>query len=1227
MSSVAIKLGTFELLEVVGKGATGQVYRAQHCTEGLLVAVKVITSEHARDPKVRAAFHNEVRAVAGLHHPGIAMVLDYGRVSAEAARLSDGALVESSPYLAMEYASGGTLPRPRGPMPWPRLRSLIFELLDALAHAHARGVIHRDIKPGNILLAPDGNGNTIHKLTDFGIARALGSIDESGGLISGTPQYMAPEQILDQVRDQGPWTDLYALGCLVYLFATGQRMFPGVKGTELLRHQVQVHPSPITAPYLPNGLQAWLERMLAKHPAQRFQLAADAAWGLAQLAEPESPQLLLTESYESIEQRGAEESEAFAPAPPFALRSTAYDPNELPDELVDDGIGDTIRVDREDALGTAELRATAVRGLSTLADIVEGGQPLSAFSASLTPPLPTAWRCNEALATPLKLVGAGLGLFGLRSIPLVDRELERDHIWQALHRVTDDHHAQLVLLKGGAGQGKSRLAQWCCQRANELGAALVLQATHSPIAGPADGLGPMIAHQLAIMGLDRANALQRCKDFLSFRMCSTDDAPALVELALPIDLMHDPDIPRVRFASPEERFDVIIRFIQCLCDERAVILWLDDAQWSADSLAFALYLLQHPQPQQVPVLMLATCRDDAAIRPLEQQLLAQLSTLADTAPLHVGPLPPADHLALVEELLGLERELALSVAERTAGNPLFAIQLVGDWVERGVLVLGEHGFKLKAGEQGILPDDIHDLWASRLQQILRNAHATENDWLSLELAAALGKDVHLAEWNAAAQAEGLSTSSELLETLLAHRLIEGAGEWLTFAHGMLRESLERSAREHRRLRKHHLACAQMLERLYPQHLHIIAERRGEHLVQAGELGAALEPLLQGAILRMKTGDYSLSHALFARREEVMRLLGVSQSDARWGLGWVRQAQACTLAGDNTKAETLATRAAQQAEQHNWPLIAGIAHCELGRVATEYGDTLRSGEYLQQAITLLERLIEPSAHRLEPTLEQRQAEAELADAFIALARNHYMRFEIEQSEALIRRAIPIQQRLGDEHGLGKSIKELATCHLSRDELEAAAAALEQALSIFDHHGFRWDSAACLNNLGEVARKRSEFGNAEWYYRRAAEVYQALGSQRVTTPRFNLALMMIQHERFDDAYAILDAERERLQAHGFIADILWVYAGLIPCLAARGDWAGYYWFLETLQEQLAQNGVIEEDFPICAEIAGKVAYAQGQLAAAAAAFQHARQQYSGLSDHASVERIDAWLHACA
>ncbi len=154
----------------------------------------------------------------------------------------------------------------------------MLSLLDALAHAHARGVVHRDIKPGNVLLG--GSWHEV-KLTDFGLAHALHGPSMSEDDVIGTPSYMAPEQFRGQWRDYGPWTDLYSLGCLVYSLATGSPPFGRVKGNAArAAHLVRPVPPLVPKHPLPAAFHPWVHQLLEKDTARRFACAADAAWAL-----------------------------------------------------------------------------------------------------------------------------------------------------------------------------------------------------------------------------------------------------------------------------------------------------------------------------------------------------------------------------------------------------------------------------------------------------------------------------------------------------------------------------------------------------------------------------------------------------------------------------------------------------------------------------------------------------------------------------------------------------------------------------------------------------------------------------------------------------------------------------------------------------------------------------------------------------------------------------------
>lgn len=283
-----IPLGPFELSEVLGTGGMGEVWKGVHRTQGVEVAVKVVSSEHLADERRLRAFRTEVRATAGLDHPSIVKVFDFGTVGDDSAKASGGRLVGGSPYLAMELAEGGSLWPLRGRLRWRELWSLLSCLLDALAHAHARGVIHRDLKPGNVLLR-ESDGSAV--LIDFGLCR---SVDDVGvtrpGNIPGTTGYIAPEVI--RSGELGPAADQYALGILLFGMRTGQHPFGRREAGRMLFAHLEERPPTLAQLGIEDPqLDAVIQRCLYKTPQARFASLAELREALEEKpVEPACPE-------------------------------------------------------------------------------------------------------------------------------------------------------------------------------------------------------------------------------------------------------------------------------------------------------------------------------------------------------------------------------------------------------------------------------------------------------------------------------------------------------------------------------------------------------------------------------------------------------------------------------------------------------------------------------------------------------------------------------------------------------------------------------------------------------------------------------------------------------------------------------------------------------------------------------------------------------------------------
>src|ERR687886_734225 len=249
----------------------GQVWRGHDVLLGRPVAVKVLRSEYTGDPTFLARFRAEAQHAASLNHPNIAAVFDYGEVLAE-----DGS-GETLAYLVMELVEGEPLSsvlRREAPLDVAATLSVLRQTGYALGEAHRVGMVHRDVKPGNILVRADGSV----KITDFGIAWSAGSVPLTRtGQVIGTPQYLSPEQA--EGRQATPASDVYALGLVGYEFLTGHSAFDGDNAVTIALKQLREQPEPLPAE-LPGSLRALIDLALVKDPAVRL---ADGAAFVAAL--------------------------------------------------------------------------------------------------------------------------------------------------------------------------------------------------------------------------------------------------------------------------------------------------------------------------------------------------------------------------------------------------------------------------------------------------------------------------------------------------------------------------------------------------------------------------------------------------------------------------------------------------------------------------------------------------------------------------------------------------------------------------------------------------------------------------------------------------------------------------------------------------------------------------------------------------------------------------------
>ena len=770
------------------------MWRAQHVAGDEWVAVKVLGTERIDEGLARAAFHTEVQAQARLDHPRIVRVRGHGFVPADQ---GGPQLPAGAAWLAMDLAPHGSLDRYPVPLGWPGVRGILLGLLDALAHAHARGLVHRDLKAANILVfkhAVEHGGAPDVRITDFGLAHAMGA-DAGGRDRLGTPRAMAPEQFRGVAADHGPWTDLYALGCLAWELVCGESVFPG-SDTESQRTAHLLHEPRALTPGLPvpEGFEAWLRRCLAKTPEARFRFAADAAHALLALPAPTSM--------------------ASARIVPIEGLTT------LPVEL---GPAHTLAwaLDPPADLPSAEMSALPVE------------RPVAA-----PPPCPATWRV-QVVGAQTSAAGS-MSTFGLRRRPVVGRDLERDRAWAALLAARATRASRAVIFTGPRGVGCSRLAAWAAERWHEVGGGPFVQVD----CRHGRSLERAVASLLGTAGRDAERARARIQTVLQRQgVADAYEGESLARL-LGSTRPGRPD----EFSTEEERWSVALRALQRAEPGRVPVLVLDDAHADPDALAFANWVLGR---EDAPVVLVLTLPDEletsnldslvshGGLRPALGRAIASLAAHERAIELPLRPLDAVDHTALLR-VLGLSGSLRCRGGGTVGGDaPARRAARRGDGSNgagRGYLFWSEGG-----------------AWGGRFASLgLRVglgvgwpacSGGRARSSVALWLAALLGPEVSRGSWEAACASLGSDASGQVADALCAE------GLWLTRPWGWIcTHALARRLEGRDSARRTHAASSGMRGRARNDGRGYASLRGslGRHRLAAGEPNEAFQELFSAA---------------------------------------------------------------------------------------------------------------------------------------------------------------------------------------------------------------------------------------------------------------------------------------------------------------------------------------------------------------------------------------------
>jgi tetratricopeptide (TPR) repeat protein len=828
--------------------------------------------------------------------------------------------------------------------------------------------------------------------------------------------------------------------------------------------------------------------------------------------------------------------------------------------------------------------------------------------------LPGSWRRERVNALPDPLIGAGLGLFGLRELPFVDRDAARDQIWETLRDVVDNGGVQVVVLAGGPGTGKSSLAKWVACRADEVGAVQQLFAVHTPGApSKAEGLTGLMHRAFHSWKLERDELHEFLRDDLAQssreHQFADDDARALTEWLAP--QRHDDapaNGPRFRFSNARQRHALALRLMARLSCSRPVYAWLDDLQWGPATLDILEYIVHADSP--VPdALVVATVRADVlAEQPDLAERIDALVALPNCRRIDLESLASEDHRELVRRMLSLEDELVELLAGQTEGNPLFATQLLRHLIDRGHIEIGEDGFRLVDGVDTLLPDDIFELWVGRIDRLV--ATFPDNDrrdarW-AVELAAALGKQVDVDELRRACERRQIKFPSALVDRVVALGLGgETANGW-EFAHGLLVDSLGEQARQAGRWRQHHRCCALALQTETSASGLATAERRAEHWIAAGDDHKALAPLLDAVKFERRRGRLEPTRALVVRRSEVLDRLGVQQDDPR------RLENDASLAGFCQALEPGSGRAEQLAERVRGDAERVGAHGALARVLDVLVRIADGRGHIDRALSLAEQAVQAARRCGDPS--------RLALAYSRLAWTHFSQPDLDAAATFFREGIRCGEEAENIYRVLYDRAGLVNVAVQRGQFDAAMESAKDLIDAVRLEGFCTIEDNLVNALGAAAKYVGDYETALQSYRASERLAHTLDDQR------RLAYALLQQAgvhaaaaHVDDTERLLGEVDERFSKPGFEAVSATVELTRLVHAANRGDLARFDRLAAPFDGGWPEGQFLFRDAAWLAELAARRVDHAGHTERATSVRAMACEMYVKLGDHDTAKRM--------
>jgi len=1107
--------GKYEVGDVLGAGGMGRVYRATQIALGTEVCIKTLHSGATADPQFAARFEREAKSTSQLRHPHIVSVFDYGQH------------IDGSSYLVMELVSGDPLSKvaSKKPMPQERAVDILSQVCDALEFAHERGVVHRDLKPPNIMISEVG-GRDFVKVLDFGSAFTVDGDDAQRltrqGMVLGTPAYMAPEYILGRGTDAR--VDVYAVGILLYVLLTGGPPFRGATQA-VFAQQVSVSPE---RPRLRNpaagispAVEAVVMKALVKDPARRYASAlelkkamrealaagnvavsydADSAGAVGiEVARDERPVIVLTLETDSeidgeltqavaTAARGSggvvsggegklriifaldrEVPEAAAEAMRFAARF------RLPGRRLRFGMRDA-QASVKGRFGVSGFEYEVFGAGAETADLLAENAPdhrvlISGPVARHVPldlrlaPVPAPRGVHE----PVFNLEDPLGSSDETRLPFVGRAAEQRRL---LELAVGASEGRVLVLTGGEGMGKSRLLREIVPQASHLDVLWSVVPAHGEM-GPAHPTSALSALGWSSGGTATGSTTER---FVVALMIGEETGA------------HDQlsgERRQLRLISAA--MDGVIR----RATHGPVVIVLDELHLADETALTLASRLAEMAPELGISLVMATRRTEDL--PFELPKHAEV--------IRLGPLERDASISLSRATLpDLDDDGLALIADASHGIPLLLEELLR--------LAGELGAGVLSRLAGRGPEDVAaQLFRRRLSQLSPQARAL------LEAAAVLGGRPRQQE---AVDLSGLGENAtpaltELGRAALVSRTALGRLELRL--PGLGRRVRELLDLEQKRL-LHHRA-SQMLEALGAARMAEV----GEHRLEAGDLAGAFEALSTAGRAAWADGETAKAAHCLARA-----LLAGSR------LGDGLPAERAILARDLGRLEQERGELgnAERVLRDAFPLARAAADGELaadllrrhGRVLTLQGDYQDGNGEVQAAYHF-------ATERQLPNL----AAAALCD----LAEIGQQQGDKENARAALDRGVALLE--GRETPEASSVRIRLYNRLGRLELEegnmaGAIAVFTQALSLAERLEDRYQEAGLLGNLGGAYARRGAMDRALHFTERAQRASDALGDQiGYARQSFNLALLHLGLKHKDRAEGLLRTSYNAARSAGW------------------------------------------------------------------------------------------------